>query len=198
MHVRLLHVCPWFDSSSFLRGFSTCLINGTLVASKFCQSRMTILYPFIISDSVLERTWGKIAFCSLFQRTQCIMVGRDGKGEHVTARQPRIWPRGMLELCWATHCFQHRTHALFAARLCLLSAAASWPVLFSPFLAFVPALCSVLWVSLFLLGALPLPLSIPLLSPLEPDWSDRCLFSSQKHFFFLYVFSICGDACHSC
>lgn len=40
--------------------------------------------------------------------------------------------------CWSfakPHTFQHHTDALFAARLCLLSAAASWPVLFSPFLA---------------------------------------------------------------
>lgn len=71
--------------------FSTCLIKGTLAASKFCQSRMTILYPFIISDSKVcarKNLRGKLYFCSLFQRAQPIVVGRGGKGVcHSTAAQ---------------------------------------------------------------------------------------------------------------
>lgn len=196
MHVRLLHVCPWFDSSSFLRGFSTCLINGTLVASKFCQSRMTILYPFIISDSVLERTWGENCILLIVSEDS---VHHGGEGWQGSMSQHGS-PESDQGECWS-FTEPHTVSSTAPMHFLQPDSASSLLLLlglcFSLLSLLVPALCSALWVSLFLLGALPLPLSIPL-SSLEPDWSDRCLFSSQKHFFFLYVFSICGDACHSC
>lgn len=141
--------------------FSTCLIKGTLAASKFCQSRMTILYPFTISDSKVcarKNLRGKLYFCSLFQRAQPIMVGRGGKGacRSTAAQNLTKENAGALlshTLSPAPHQCTFCSETLPPPCCCCLLAC-----VFLSSSLLVPALCSALWMSLFLLGALPLPL----------------------------------------
>lgn len=162
--------------------FSTYLINGTLVASKFCQSRMTILYPFVISDSKIcarKNLRGKLHFAHCFRGLSPSWWGGVAR-EHVTTQRPRIWPRRMLELCWAAHSFQRHNRCTFCSKTLPLLCCCLLACVFLSSSLFVPGLCSALWVSLFLLGALPPPLKRS--SVIPGTWSDHCLFSSQKHF----------------